>query len=156
MANYYASWRSNYFLVKDEAAFMAWAKRLPVEVVAYLSDVGKQFALLPKDDEDSGGIPDSREVGEGLPPLSTAPEDVEDVEAALDEEREEIDFEMELSQHLQEGWVAVLIQTGREKLRYITGYAVAINSKGEKKSINLDGIYKLAEELGPHVTKAEY
>lgn len=153
MANYYASWRSNYFVVKDADAFRAWAKRLPVEVVEEPSADGPRFALLPKDGEESGGIPDGREVGEDLPPLSTAPEDLEEV---MSEEREEIDFEQELSAHLQDGWVAVLMQTGSEKLRYLTGYAVAINSKGEKKSVNLDAIYGLALTLGPNVTKAEY
>jgi hypothetical protein len=45
---------------------------------------------------------------------------------------------------------------GAEKLRYINGWAEAYNNKGEKRVINLGDIYKLAEELGSEITRAEY
>jgi hypothetical protein len=45
---------------------------------------------------------------------------------------------------------------GAEKLRYINGWAEAYNNKGEKRAITLGDIYKLAEELGSEITRAEY
>jgi hypothetical protein len=45
---------------------------------------------------------------------------------------------------------------GAEKLRYIHGYAIAFNNKGETRMIHLTDIYKIAEELGKDVKKAEY
>ena len=48
------------------------------------------------------------------------------------------------------------MEAGSEKLRYIVGYAEAINSRGERASIGLNDIYKLAENLGSSITVAEY
>jgi hypothetical protein len=46
--------------------------------------------------------------------------------------------------------------SGSEKLRYITGYAVAFNSDGDVETISLDEIYDRAKSLGNKITKAEY
>jgi hypothetical protein len=48
---------------------------------------------------------------------------------------------------------------GAEKLRFITGYAEAINSKGERVSVNIDTIYDLAKQKfgkDVEVTPAQY
>ena len=68
----------------------------------------------------------------------------------------EIDWETIFSQHLQDDSVAIIMGAGAEKVRYIHGYAIAFNNKGETKTIHLTDIYKLAEELGKDVKKAEY
>jgi hypothetical protein len=48
------------------------------------------------------------------------------------------------------------MESGAEKLRYIAGYAVAYNSKGETVSLNLDDIYDKAKSLGTNITTATY
>jgi hypothetical protein len=68
----------------------------------------------------------------------------------------EIDIVAELTNHLADGEVAVLISVGNEKLRYIDGRAIAVNNKGEERRIDLGDIYELAAELGSHVTEAVY
>ena len=55
--------------------------------------------------------------------------------------------------------VAIFIDAGSEKLRYIHGCAVAINSKGESVRIMLNDIYELAKQLTEHpenITEATY
>jgi hypothetical protein len=68
----------------------------------------------------------------------------------------EIDWEGIFSQHLQDGSVAIIMGAGAEKLRYIHGYAVAFNNKGETEQVHLVDIYKIAEKLGTDIQKAEY
>ena len=48
------------------------------------------------------------------------------------------------------------MEIGWEKLRYVSGIAVAVNWKGEQKSLNLSDIHTEAETLGPQVTPCEY
>ncbi|HTE91774.1 MAG TPA: hypothetical protein VK639_22680 [Terriglobales bacterium] len=47
-------------------------------------------------------------------------------------------------------------EAGAEKCRYVTGWALAVNSKGETRRVSLQDIYDLAGQIGEHVTKAEY
>jgi len=61
-----------------------------------------------------------------------------------------------LATHLEEGWVAIVQEVGAEKLRYITGFATAINSKGETQDISIGQIYQKAEALGRNITRCEY
>ena len=133
MANYYCTSRTNYFRVKDEPAFVAWAEKFQFE--AHKRQDGL-YALFPGDVTDDGSFPSS----------------------FYDEEKdedEEFDFMVELSKHLAEGSVAVCISAGAEKLRYVSGYAEAINSKGERAAVRLDDIYVKAAALG-EATLAEY
>ena len=64
--------------------------------------------------------------------------------------------EVMFSRHLQDDSVSIIMGSGAEKLRYIHGYAIAFNNKGETKMIHLTDIYKIAEELGKDVKRAEY
>ena len=43
--------------------------------------------------------------------------------------------------------MTVLMEIGNEKLRYLVGYTVAVNNKGETVSIDLNAIYELAKPL---------
>lgn len=134
MANYYASARSNYFKVKDEEAFIDWADS--ISGIAYWKKEDR-FAIY-----DDGG--DSY----GWPSFSYDEE--------TGEERE-IDLANELSAHLAEGEVAVLIEVGAEKLRYLVGNVVAVNWRGEIEWLNLDRIYDFAQQRwGVTPTRAEY
>jgi len=68
----------------------------------------------------------------------------------------DIDLVRDLAAHLEDGWVAVLMEAGAEKCRYVTGWALGLNSKGETRRVSLEDIYELAGQIGEHVTKAEY
>ena len=58
---------------------------------------------------------------------------------------------------MAEGEVAVLIEVGAEKLRYLCGQAVAVKSDGEILCVNLGQIYQLiAENWGLETTRAEH
>jgi hypothetical protein len=133
MANWYGSARSNYFRVKDKDKFVQW-----VESIAGLE--------LIEDGEGRVGLLSNDESG-GWPCFG------------YDEEAEDhLDIEVfdEVAAHLEEGSVAVFLEAGAEKLRYITGHAVAVNSKGDTVAVALCDIYRLAESLGNEVTAAEY
>jgi len=133
MANWQGLARSNYFTVKDEEAFRATFEGVDVEI---LEEDGK-FGLLSTEDDT------------GAWPTYTYDEET-------DEENDDFDVIEEVIPHLAEGSVAVFIEAGHEKARYISGYAYAVNSKGERRAVNLNDIYKLAAELGSDVTEAEY
>jgi len=147
MANYIPTWRSNTFKVKDLEKFMAWCNEWPgMEIV--------------EDNEMKGKGDSAKPTGEKLVTLLQA----EDSESGIpsyfynQETGEEVDrdFLVELATHLVSGWVAVLMEIGYEKLRYLTGVAVAVNNKGEIERVSLSDIYEVAKKLGKHVTVAEY
>lgn len=130
MANFTGAARTNYFRVKDAAAFKAWAKEHRISLV----ERDGLFALLG-DESDSGDISlrEDEETGE-----RGEPEDV-------------------LPQFLADGEVCVLISAGHEKMRYVSGYAVAFDSTGRSVQVSLNSIYELAKEaFGKEPTRAEY
>ncbi len=137
MANYYGSARSNYFKVKDEAVFQEALSLIPdIEIHG---DNESGFCILV-----SGG-----DYG-GWPNMGWNEETEEDYD---------IDVPLLVSEHLIDGAVAIFMESGAEKLRYVTGYAEAINSKGERTSISLTDIYEAAAELTDtpeDITPAEY
>lgn len=137
MANYYGSGRTNYFLVKDAEEFKKDIDALGVgfEVVSRTNAQGTVHVALLSEDE--SGFP-----------ADTYNEETEDYET--------ISWEEIFGKHLVDGSVAIIIEVGSEKLRYLNGYAVAYNNKGESKSIGLEEIYDLAKELGSEITRAEY
>ena len=138
MANYYSSARTNYFRVKDVDAFNKWIKQFSgLETIVHETEgtVGVLF-------ED--GVPFCRWETE---------KDADGNEHDVDVE---VDFMEELALHLADNEVAILQEAGAEKLRYINGYAIAVNNKGERRQISIDKIYDLAKELGSNITRAEY
>ncbi len=137
MANYYASARTNYFAVTDLEAFRAdiESKTSSVDVISQEKDGLTLVALLGSDD-DGGGFPFEYQDEDG--------------------DYVELDWAEIFKAHLEDGWVAIIMESGAEKLRYIAGYAVAYNSKGETVSLNLDDIYDKAKSIGTHITHATY
>lgn len=137
MANYVGSARSNCFRVRDEATFLSWVETLPGVVARRENGNPGRFVLLVEDGDD-GGWPNWRYVDEG--------------------EDEKVDLYGELAAHLAEGEVAVLQEVGAEKLRYLVGYAVAVNHRGEKLAVSIDDVYERvrAAGWGPDVSTATY
>jgi hypothetical protein len=135
VANYYESSRTNYFLVKDIEAFKTRLELFTALEVKVEKMNGKDYVCLLNDNEN--GFPF---------------EAYDDILG----EYVEIDWEGIFSEHLQDGSVAIVMGAGAEKLRYIHGYAVAFNNKGETEQIHLVDIYKMAEKLGTDIQKAEY
>jgi hypothetical protein len=129
MADWWGFSRSNYFKVKDKEAFKAW-----------LSDVGDVSMLQEMDDY----IAIAGDSFGGWPTYSG-------------DDCEEFDFVEELSGFLADDEVAVLIETGAEKLRYITGVAVAVDNRGKRADISLSDISAQAEAvLGRRPSDASY
>ena len=120
MANYCATARSNYFRVRNPEAFQNWVESL-----------GGIFFDDPKK-----GVGFYMEPGDGWPL------------ARLDDDGEYVEFDLtaELAEHLAEGEVAILMQSGAEKIRYITGTAWAVAWDGREICLGLDAIYELAEQ----------
>lgn len=132
MANYYATSRTNTFRVKDPKAFKAWAEKIGIKVHERADASG--FVLFPNDMDDCGTFP-------------SYDSDAED----------EIDFANQLSAHLAEGSVAVIVEAGAEKLRYVHGHAIAVDCRGRQVCVALDDIYTLAtKEFGGEISRAEY
>lgn len=135
MADYIAQARSNYFKVKNEEQFRKFCERYGVEIIQSLpegKDGSQQFGFL---------------LYESLPTGRTDDGD----------EWIETDFIRELSEQLAEGEVAVVMEIGFEKMRYLNGYACAVNSKGKTVEIGLGEIYQRAKRtFGVLPTEAEY
>lgn len=137
MANYYGTARTNYFAVKDPEKFMQEMSELPCEVIQ---------KKMP-DGETLYGVMDNNADGGGMDWTSWDEFD----------EPTEIDWLEIFSRHLVDGHVAVLMEAGAEKHRYVIGYAHAVNSKNERVSIDLDDIYdRAAVALGSHITQVSY
>lgn len=129
MANYVGTARSNYFHVSDEAAFKNAMARLPdIEVVSRGEGEQKSFAILGQ--TDGGGWP------------QWEPEDPDSEE---DQDDVPLDLLGEIAPHLRKGSIAVLFEVGAEKLRYVAGHAMAVNSEGEVVHLDLCDIFALAE-----------
>lgn len=136
MANYYATWRSNYFKVKDLDLFKKEIEPIDVEVL----EKGEYVALIQGQEGDGNGIPTWYYLEE-------------------EDEEEEWDLADFFGRHLKVGSVAVLMEAGAEKVRYVHGHAQAFSWTGEEVSLSLGEIYKLAQdEFGgdAEVTLCEY
>ena len=129
MADYSANFRTNYFWTKDPAAFIAWVATIP-GLEAHQKDPTRTdcaYALLC----------------EGSEPQFTNDGDL-------------IDLPSEVAKHLADNEVAILIEIGHEKLRYLVGTAQAVHSDGRSISLSLCDIYRQAEdEFGVTPTRAE-
>ena len=135
MANWYGTSRTNYFKVKDREAFNTWVSTLGGDLYVFEGEAGRV------------GL--GANTADGSWPTSCFDDETNDYV--------DIDFVFELAEHLVENEVAIIMVSGAEKLRYITGYAVAIRSDGRELQINLDDIYELVNhKWGVEPTRAEY
>lgn len=132
MANWTGVSRTNYFQVKDVAAFIEEMERYPVDLLeSKQSDGSTHYGL-------------GAESNEGSWPIT-------------DENDEEVDFPSIVANHLADGEVAVFVSAGSEKSRYVTGHACAIDNTGQSVHISIDDIYIKAKEVfGSEPSPAEY
>jgi hypothetical protein len=129
MANYEAKMRSSYFKVKDPEEFKKWMASFDLEVWERSDGL---FAF-------GGDV--------------SMPDYIEDLETG---ESIDIDFMGELSDHLEEGWVAIVQEIGSERLRYLNGYAFAVNWMGTFRSVSIESIKDQARQIGEHVESPTY
>jgi len=135
MADYLASMRSNYFKVKDGGKFRAFCGKYGLEVIEEKSEDNANITLF-------GFLCDG--------PIPTGYTNAKG-------DYVEADFTRALSRHLVEGEVAVLMEVGQEKMRYLIGFACAVNWRGKLISVSLNEIYAKARKLfGVEPTLAEY
>lgn len=136
MANWYGTSRSNYFRVKDAEAFLKWADERGLGVFKHQQDEGV-FAIHGGSSTEDGSWP-SYDM----------------------EEDEDIDLIDELAAHLCEDQIAVLMEIGAEKLCYLNGVAIALNSKGAMVELTLSDVYRTAAQTfhvpESAITRAEY
>ena len=115
MANYSADCRSNYVRAKHPKRFKELLLEYDVQII--------------EDDEERIGFISHEEGGM---PLQNS------TDATLDEDER-------LAKHLAEGEVLVIYEIGREKMRYLVGFALAINWDGRSCHVTLDEVYSRAE-----------
>lgn len=132
MADYIAQTRSNYFRVRNVRNFRQLCARYGLTVVR-TDEKGKyQYGFLV-----DGPLPTGRMDGKG--------------------EWIETDFLGELSRLLAPREIAVVMEVGNEKMRYLVGYAAAVNATGERIKISLSDIYRRCQEtFGIQPTLVEY
>jgi hypothetical protein len=136
MANYYSMARTNHFAVKNLDSFKEEMDKIsdvsrPIEV---WESKGEKITVVLGFPE---GLPDSYYDGDA-------------------DEEHELDWVNIISAHLEDDWVCVIQEIGWEKLRYLTGYALAFNNEGEIERVDLDDIYVEGEMMGKHCTRAMY
>ena len=119
MANYIAFARTNYFKVRDVEAFEKVAGKIEVEIIESGDGDDTLYGLIW--------------LGEG-----GWPNDLYDEDAG---EYEPFDLYDEIGAVLAPGEVAIFMEIGYEKMRYLTGYAIAVHSSGEWTRIGLEDIY---------------
>jgi len=139
MANYVSKVRSNYFRVKDAQAFREFISGLGLKPVSKcLNNDGEETEV--EGEELYGFLDEDGEVG--IPNYDP-------------ETEKDIDFPSALAKHLVDGEVAVILEVGNEKYRYLVGYALAVSSSGAIESVALNEIYDKARSLGVVRSPAE-
>jgi hypothetical protein len=128
MSSWIGKARSNYFQVKDEAAFLAWTKTREIEVWKKVRKDGP-FAGI-----ETFSIAATTEDG-SWPSYSLTEDD-------------DIEFVNEISEHLPDNEIVILMEAGAEKLCYITGTSLAFNHLGVESlvKVDLNDIYLAAAE----------
>lgn len=133
MANYTAYFRSNYFAVKDVAQFQTFCTEFNCTMITNIEGAQTLYGFYG----DDGGIPVTRYNEEK-------------------QDWEEADLLSALASHLTDDYVAIVMEVGFEKMRYLLGEAHAVNAKGKMLSVELDEIYERSASLGRKGTSCSY
>jgi len=139
MANYIAQGRTNYFAVKDADAFLEDIAKCNVQVIKSETESGETlFGFM--DNEDGDGL-DTWYAWSG---------------DGIDDNDTEWTWGEFFQKHLADGWVAVILNIGSEKYRYLNGEATAYNNKGEDKFISINDFVDHFSGLGDYIAPASY
>lgn len=153
MANYAAHARTNAFFVDSIEALTASLAQygLSVSEEPHVGDLWISRGVVREDGAQSvtllsyGGWPtmDEDSVAERL--------ELDDSEDAPSKP-----LHMVVAEHLaDDSQVAIFIEVGMEKLRYLGGVAVAVNKAGDTRRVDRDDIVDLARELVPENTPVD-
>jgi hypothetical protein len=142
MANYIGQGRSNYFAVKDEQAFREDIAKCNVQLIERKTEDGQTlFGFMDNED------------GDGLDTWYAWSAGAFDNE---DEEEPEVTWGEFFQKHLADDWVAVILNIGSEKYRFLNGEATAYNNKGEDKHLDINNFITHFSGLGKHLAPASY
>ena len=135
MADFYATCRSNYVRVTDKEKFKEICERYKV---GYTEDD------IHKDIDRVGFLVECFDKG-------TCPDGYNDCGDWIEK-----DIMEEIAEILADGEVFIIQEIGAEKLRYLGGWAIAINNKKERVKVDIHDIYDLARGVIPsHMNKKE-
>lgn len=160
MANYAANARTNKFRVKDVNALVKDIEKAGLSVVERepsKAPVYGDIELVRRNTQEDGSERVCLFADEGWPSF-----DEDSVAARLELEDDQPipegyeSLHMLVAQHLVEGEVAIFIEVGAEKLRYLGGTAVAVNASGETRRVDLDDIVDLAKEIAPEGARIDH
>ena len=157
MANYYGNTRTNYFHVKDEAAFREFMGKVVGDEDGIdlwddeKDDQGKTlfgFGLygciagipVPVTNEDETKTEDTDTVSVS----TTDEEDTDDEDESEDTENDYDAFVTGLQQHVADDDAILIFESGHEKLRYVGGGATVITAKEVRYIDLLDTACKTA------------
>lgn len=144
MANWQGTARSNYVKIKDMEGLKEALKPFPIRLHTAVAGPNEGKVCLLSEESDDGGWPSYA--------YSSDDDDGED----------EIEFDISavVCPYMEPGEILVIMETGAEKLRYISGYAAAFNHEGNAVYLFLSDIYaKAADHFGVplgSITGAEY
>ncbi len=130
MANYNCYSRSSYFKVKNEEKYKEFCSKWKVELICKESEGETLYGFLSHD----LGIPIYYE---------------KNGEWVLDDEG----FLEELADLLDPEWVAIFQEIGYEKMRYLVGDSLMIDSQGNITTVSINDIYDKAKKK---FTRCEY
>lgn len=179
MANFNAVARTNYFRVRDVEAFCADLERHGVTAFDWSgAQMGAEFIIdTDEKNEPAGSIAlfsygpwptlDEETLHATLEPGQACPQfsGNEPLECDVCEEprsehpkdgKHYQSVDELVAAHLVKGDVAVFMEVGFEKMRFLSGIAVAVNHKNETRALGLDDIYGLAKSLGENITTATF
>ena len=131
MANWCGECRSNYFKVKDIEAFKTFLEKYPAKFIQWDND--PTYVGFLSDDENGATPVRYKEESEN-------PQIEDNMVSIYDE----------ISEHLQENEICIIMEAGAEKLRYISGFAIAIHSSGKTTQVSLNDIYEKAKQEFPN------
>lgn len=141
MANYEGAERTNYVRIRQEK--VEWVEKYADSFNIEMFEKDGAYCFTPSEYTDDGCFNTWREY--------------------LDAEGNECEDELDLAKValcMEEGQVLVILSSGHEKLRYISGWAAAWDWRGNCVSLGLSGIYMLAAEKFDvsvdDISRAEY
>lgn len=166
---YIGTQRTNYVRVQDWLGLSSVVEQFGLHVVARnrgipMEDPENLVAFLGNSDD--GFFPsESRDMvlvdEDGLPVQVDADGEPLDESLVADEVAVEFSIGEHILPYLAEGEVLVVVSSGAEKMRYVTGYAEAfciVDGEVRHVSVDIDDIYGLASQAFEtnSITRAEY